>query len=120
MRAQFVRGGINSRKEMIDRILNRIITVELEAHNVRLNDQGQLVRGIEDDTDDFLDILESSGVKWSIVNPTYPTTFEFSGTKEELIPVLSLWDGRGRSIEQLTKDLKDWDGNENELIDIMF
>jgi hypothetical protein len=122
MRAHFIRGGLETRKDILDRILNRIITIELDAHNVRLNDKGKLVRGIEDDTDYFIDTLEKSGVKWKLLGETSrgSVEFKFSGTKEQLIPVLVMWDAHGRSEEDLTKALKNWDGDENELADIIF
>jgi hypothetical protein len=123
MRAQFVRGGLDTRKDILDRVLNRVITIELDAQNVRLNDKGKLVKGIEDDTDHFIDTLKRSGVKWRIVEgprpPMYSVLFEFIGTKEQLIPVLTLWDANGRSEEDLAKALKDWNGNEDELWDVI-
>lgn len=122
MRAHFVRGGLETRKDILDRVLNRVITLELDAHNVRLNDQGKLVKGIEDDTDYFIDTLKRSGVKWKLLGETSygSVNFEFTGTKEQLIPVLSMWDAHGRTEEDLAKALKNWDGNEDELTEIMF
>jgi hypothetical protein len=120
MRAQFVRGGLETRKDVLDRILNRTFTVQLDAHNVVLNDKGKLVKGIEDDTDHLIDTIKKSGVKWRILDPKYPVSFEFIGTKEQLVPVLGLWDAHSRSIEDLEKALKDWDGSDEQLTDIMF
>jgi len=123
MRAQFVRGGLNTRKDILDRVLNRIITIDLDAQNVALNDKGKLVKGIEDDTDHFIDTLKRSGVKWEILEgpkpPMYSVLFRLAGTKEQLIPMLTLWDAHGRSEEDLAKVLKDWDGNEDELWDVI-
>lgn len=120
MRAQFIRGGLDTRKDMLDRILNRTITVQLDAHNIALNDKQKLVKGVEEDTDYFIDNLKKSGAKWKILDPKYPVSFEFTGTKEQLIPVLFMWDAHSRSIEDLAKALKDWDGSDEQLTDIMF
>lgn len=122
MRAHFVRGGLETRKDILDRVLGRIITIELDAHNVQLNDKGKLVRGITEDTDYFIDTLERSGIKWELLGETSfgSVEFEFSGTKEQFLPVLVMWDAHGRSEEELEKDLKDWDGDESELADIIF
>jgi hypothetical protein len=120
MRAHFVRGGLETRKDILDRVLNRTFTVQLDAHNVALNDNGKLVKGIESDTDDFIDTLKKSGVKWQILDPKYPVSFEFTGTKEQLIPVLGMWDAHSRSLDDLAKALEDWDGSDEQLTDIMF
>ena len=120
MRAQFIRGGLETRKDILDRVLNRTITVQLDAHSVSLNDKGKLVRGKDDDTDYFIRRLKKSGVDWKILDPKYPVSFEFTGTKEQLIPVLAMWDAHGRSEKDLAKALKDWDGSDEELTDIMF
>jgi hypothetical protein len=112
-----------TRKEILDRILNRIITIELDAQNVALNNKGKLVKGIEEATDYFIDTLKRSGVEWKILElpkpPMYSVLFQLSGSKEQLIPMLTLWDANGRSKEELAELLTDWEGDENQLWDII-
>jgi hypothetical protein len=120
MRAQFIRGGLETRKDILDRVLNRVFTVQLDAHNVHLNDKGKMVKGHDDDTDYFIDNLKKSGAKWKILDTKYPVSFEFTGTKEQLIPVLYMWDAYSRPIEAFAEAMKDWDGSDDQLTDIMF
>jgi hypothetical protein len=118
MRAHFVRGGLETRKDILDRVLNRLITIQLEAHNIALNDKGKLVKGIEEDTDHFIDTVKKSGIKWKMLSTDFPVSFEFTGTKEQLIPIIGLW--TGDSNEKLAEVLKDWQGDETELADLVF
>ena len=99
------------------------ITIELSAANV-FTDKNKLVsRGINEDTDYFLDVIEKSGADWKQLKGSPHdfggVPFEFTGTKEQLIPILAMWDASSRSEEELAEALEDWDGSENELWEII-
>lgn len=124
MRAKFIRGTeTGSREEIIDKVFNRKITIVLAAANV-FTDKNEIVsRGIHEDTDYFLDVIEKSGADWKQLNESPHNfggvPFEFTGTKEQLIPILVMWDASSRTEEELTEALEDWDGSEKELWNII-
>jgi hypothetical protein len=120
---RFERGGLNSREDILDRVLDRKITIELEAHNVTTDDKGKVRKGLNEDNDYFLDVLEKSGVQWKqlpyIESWAGGVPFVFKGTKEQLMPVLAMWDAYGRSPEEVAEALKDWNGSEEDLWEII-
>lgn len=116
----FKRGGLDTRTDALDRILDRNITIQLTANILDLNEKGRLVMGQSPDTDHFIRVLRKSGVRWKILNPgNFPVEFEFTGSKKELIPVISEWDAYDRSKKDLMKALENWNGDEEELWDII-
>ena len=123
MRAQFVRGA-NTKSEILDKILNRKITLELQAPLLILDQKGNI--DIKDEDSKYLlSILKKNKIRYNIENTKGPRAFQkipvliVSGTKEQLIPLLTLWDPYGRSEIQLRRDLKNWEGNENQLWEIL-
>ena len=124
MRAQFVRGTENgSREELLDKVFNRKITIQLAAANVTTDDNGIISKGVTEDTDYFLDIIEKSGADWKQLEGRWQDyggiPFEFSGTKEQLIPIIEMWDAHSRSAKELEVALADWDGSDSELWEII-
>ena len=45
--------------------------------------------------------------------------FEFRGTKEQLLPIIAMWDAHSRDEEELEDALKNWDGGESSLWEII-
>ena len=128
MRAQFVNEnmrferGASNRGEVLDRILDRKITLEMEAANVSIDDKGIVRKGLGEDTDHFLDVLKRSGAEWRQLSDNWRyggVPFEFRGTKEQLIPIITMWDAYGRSEEEVAEALEDWDGSEEDLWEII-
>jgi len=112
----------DSREDILDRVLNRKITLELDAANVFLDDNGQVDKNNEEN-DYFLDVIEKSGAEWTHLPGRAwrygGVPFEFKGTKEQLIPIIAMWDAHSREPEELAEDLEDWDGTEKELWEII-
>jgi len=130
MKAKFVYENIgfergfksDSREDILDRVLNRKINLQLDAANVFLDDYGKVSKGINEDNDYFLDVIEKSGASWKQLSSHYGhggIPFEFEGTKEQLIPIIAMWDAHSRSQEELEEDLEDWDGSESALWEII-
>ena len=118
----FERGGMNTREETLDRILNRKINIQLDAANVFMDDNGKVSKGWDDDNDYFLDVIEKSGASWKQLSSSYAhggVPFEFEGTKEQLIPIIGMWDAHSREDEELADALENWDGSEKQLWDII-
>jgi len=131
MKAKFVHENMrfergfksDSREDILDRVLNRKITIELDAANVTVDKHGKVSRGQNfPDNDYFLDVIENSGAEWEQLTSNYGVggyTFEFSGTKKQLLPIIGMWDAHSREQDELEAALKDWDGNENDLWEII-
>ena len=119
----FERGGIGDRTDALDRILDRKITIQLDATNVFLDDYGKVSKGINEDNDHFLETIEKSGAEWKQLTRYRGkyggVPFEFSGSKEQLLPIIGMWDAHGRNQEELADALEDWDGSEDELWEII-
>ena len=128
MKAKFVLENIgfergfksDSREDILDRVLNRKITIELDAANVFLDDNGQVDKNNEEN-DFFLDTIKKSGAEArQLPGKGYGgVPFEFRGTKEQLIPIIGMWDAHSREPEELEDALENWDGSEKELWDII-
>jgi hypothetical protein len=119
MRAQFIRGA-SSREEIIDTILGRIITLEIPTYGIELKNGDLDTTDME--TKEFADELENAGVSyeingWSEDGYAY---LNLSGTKKQLISIFPLWDAYGRDPQELERDLKYWDGDQQELLDTLF
>jgi len=119
MRAQFVRGGLNTRKEVLDRVLNRIITLEMLCANVSLTPNKDF--NLEDeDTKFFLEELKKAEVEYKITGEDHHAVLvTISGPKEAWLKILPLWDAYSRDPEDLAEALEDWQGDENELLDVI-
>lgn len=121
MQAQFVRGGLNTRKDILDRVLNRIITIEMVCANVRLT-PNKTFDLKDEDTKFFADELKKAKVKYEIgkeetsQGEVYVT---ISGPKESWLKILPMWDASGRDEKELAKELKNWDGDEDELWEVI-
>mgnify|MGYP001766292252 CR=1 FL=1 len=119
MRAQFIRGA-ESKKEILDKILNRIITLEMMCANVELNSKGNLDQ-TDKDTRYFVNYLKKVNVDFKVTGKdkngmVYVT---ISGPKENIVKALVQWDAHGRNQKQLAKALEDWNGDEEDLWDII-
>lgn len=106
--------GKTSKKEIIDVLTDRIIELDLPAASVSLdeNDNPDLT---DEDTKYLVDTLEENGVKYkmrSMKKPPYQIYVTISGTRKQIIPVLTLWDPYSRTGEELEKALEGW-GKDN-------
>jgi len=117
MKAKFVRGE-NSREQIIDSLLNRIITVEMPTYYIELKN-GELNTS-DENTKDFVDELYKAGVSYEVTGEDDPYVYiELTGTKNQLIQVFPLWDAEGRDPEELAEALEDWEGDPEQLMDIL-
>jgi hypothetical protein len=118
MRAKFIRGE-SSREKIIDKLLDRIITVELPTYDVEL--KNGMLDTRHENTKDFVDELDKAGVSYKVTgeDDTY-VYIELSGTKNQLIEVFPLWDASGRDSDELAEVLADWDGNPEKIHDEIF
>jgi hypothetical protein len=120
MRAKFIR-GVATRKDLLDRLLDRIITVEMPVYDIDIVN-GKLDTTHEN-TRDFVDELEKAGISYVVSGESsnadpYPYV-EISGTKPQIISVLPLWDAHQRDVEELERELEDWDGDVEQLMNIL-
>ena len=118
--ANFERGA-NSRKQIIDRILDRIITVEIDAHNIVLDENGNFDTSNEE-TKYFLDNATSRGAKIELADSTpspYGVMIKMTGTKKQLMPALHMWDPSSRDLEDFESDMEGWKGSEDDLWDFI-
>lgn len=119
MKAQFVRGGLNTRKDILDRVLNRIITIEMGCANVQLTPNKTLDLK-DEETKFFVDELKKAKVKFKVTGEDRQLIYvTISGPKEAWLKILPMWDASGREEKELAKELKNWDGNEDELWEII-
>lgn len=116
----FERGGLNNREEILDRVLDRKITLLLDAADVITDTTGKIDKTHEYN-EFFLGVIKKSGAEWRQVgDPNYRgVPIEFRGTKEQLLPIIGMWDAHQREPEELEAALKDWDGNETDLWDVI-
>ena len=71
---------------------------------------------------EFLSEIKKSGVTHKVINsegPTCYTMVEFTGTKEQLCSILEFLNPSGYTKDELVDLLEDWDGDEDELWDII-
>lgn len=116
MRAQFVRGS-NTQKEILDTLLDRRITVELDAPFLEITRAGELDKR---KNKDILDLIKKNNVKYKLDISKDFSSIILTGTKEELIPIVSQWDAHPRTDAQAQEALrKDWDGTLENLYDII-
>ena len=103
--------GKTSKKEIIDVLTDRIIELDLPAASVYLdeNDNPDLT---DEDTKYLVNTLEENGVKYKMRSIKRQVYVTISGTREQIIPVLTLWDPYNRTGEELEKALKGW-GKDN-------
>lgn len=106
--------GKTSRKEIIDTLTDRIIKLEIPASSISLdeNDDPDLT---DEDTKYLIDKLEENGVKYKMKSgnkPPYEVYVTMIGTREQIIPVLTLWDPYSRTEKELKEVLKEW-GKDN-------
>jgi hypothetical protein len=117
MRAQFVRGA-SSRKEILDRLLNRIITIDMLCYDVQVTN-GQLDRSHEE-TDYLVDELEKARVSYRVSGKEdFNYVIELSGTKDQLLQVLPMWDAHQRTPAELARELANWEGDPEELWEVL-
>lgn len=123
---RFERGNLGDRTETLDRILNRKINIQLDAANVFIDDLGKVSRRVKgeklESNDHFLNVIEKSGASWKQLSSHYGyggIPFEFEGTKEQLLPIIAMWDAHSRDEGELEEALEDWDGSESELWEII-
>jgi len=100
---------------------NPIIHIEMVtvANNIK---NGKIVR--DDYTEYLLDAIKEKGAKYKVISEKgggggWPI-IEFIGTKEQLIPILCLFDSYGRERKEIEKALENWYGDEDELTEILF
>ncbi len=72
----------------------------------------------------FESIVRKSGAKYKVLTPKGPgggwPIIEYSGTKEQLMPILVCLDAFGRDEEELAEVLKDWEGDYDELVEAIW
>jgi hypothetical protein len=112
--------GAKTPEEIRDKIFGKILSVELDAMNclVKENPDGSLSFDMsDDDTEYFIKEGTSKGAKIEplIKNTPYGVMVKMTGTKEQLIPALVMFDPNSRSEEELAKALEPWDGSDEDL-----
>jgi len=105
----------------------KLITVELDtvADVCEGEDRMLIDRYGMNEEEEFLKVVTKNKVHHEVIVESGPGGWpivEYTGTKEQLIPVLSLLSPSGYTEEELTEKLKDWDGDENDeaYIEVMF
>jgi len=117
MRAKFIRGA-EGRKDILDRLLDRIITLEMPCYDIEIKN-GELDERAPD-TKFFADALRRSGVSFKYVGDDGDyVMIEIAGTKEQIIEALPLWDAHGRDSKELAEELEDWEGNPEQIMDLI-
>jgi hypothetical protein len=117
MRAKFIRGA-SSREQIIDNLLDRIITIEMPTSDVELKNGDFDIR--YGNTRDFVEELEKTGISFEpIVKDDHYVYVELSGTKSQLISAFPIWDAHGRDSDELAEALEDWEGDLKQLMDIL-
>jgi hypothetical protein len=102
------------------------ITISMEDY---LLDVDKNLRPIKnDDAKILLNDCKENNVIWKIVKDSknYPGTvfrgpiiIEYTGTKDDLIPIIMRYDSHVRDENQLRNALSNWDGNQEELDEIL-
>ena len=88
-------------------------------------DKWVIDRDGEEESDVFDDVLKENGVHYEIVNPHGPggwpewPEITYSGTKEQLAPIMALLNASGFNEKEILDMLKDWNGDEDDLIEIL-
>ena len=71
----------------------------------------------------FTDMLEAAGVQYKVIDPEGPgggwPVIEYTGTKEQLAPVMAMLNASGYDASEILEMLEDWDGDEDELVEIL-
>lgn len=130
MKAKFVseninfERGIKSKKDILDNLLNRKFSIELDTHNLltKRRDDGKIEFDFSDEyTYYFYEQATSRGATVRITKTGPMGVFvEMTGTKEELIPALRMWDPEGRDLEEFEKALEGWGyDNQDDLWDFV-
>jgi hypothetical protein len=111
MKAQFVRGA-KTKKEILDTILGRVITLDMPSYDVVADSNGKLST-TDENTKYLVKQLKKAKVQYEVIeqDDTY-VWLSISGTKDNLFKILPLWDAMGRSESELRNDLADWEGDQ--------
>jgi len=111
MKAQFVRGA-KTKKEILDTILGRVITLDMPSYHVVADSNGKLST-TDENTKYLVKQLKKAKVQYEVIeqDDTY-VWLSISGTKDNLFKILPLWDAMGRSESELRNDLADWEGDQ--------
>jgi len=71
-----------------------------------------------EENEDFTDIINEHGIKYEVLEESNwdgVPEMKFNGTKKQLIPLLTLFDPNCRNVNELTKVLENWNGDNDEL-----
>jgi len=86
-------------------------------------DKWVIDRDGEEEADAFDDALKENGVEYEIINPHGPgggwPEITYAGTKKQLAPIMALLNASGYTEEEILHKLRDWDGDEEYLFDIL-
>jgi len=100
------------------------ISIELSVENLEINDNLEPIM-TDIDTKYFIGTCEKNNIDWEVLdvetdNPGEPVFMRFSGTKDDLISLLVLFDAYGRDEKDLRRDLINWNGSEDQLLELIF
>jgi len=101
--------------------------MELNKYYIELDTFVNVVRntivgGDPEESEVFLEMLEKNGIEYNVVNPNGPggcPIIGYTGTKKQLLPLITVMDAHGRSEQEIARELRSWDGELEELIDII-
>jgi hypothetical protein len=102
------------------RIGNPIISIQLDTASVNIKND-EFVK--DADSEFLLDIIKKNKIRYKIINTNIAIPWpiiEYTGTKKQLIPLLTLFDAHGREEQEVEKALENWYGDEDELTEILF
>ena len=81
-----------------------------------------IVGGDPEESEFFLEMLEKNGIEYNVVNPNGPGGWPiigYTGTKNQLLPLITEMDAHGRCEGEIAKELLTWHGDMEELINII-
>lgn len=108
------------------KLKNGLYSIESDTcvNVIEHSDRDQVIDRYGDNEEShFLSEIKKSGVEYEVIDPAGPggdwPVIEYTGTKEQLCHILEFLNPCGYTKEELTEMLEDWDGDEDELWDII-
>jgi hypothetical protein len=95
------------------------ITVTLPTYDIEIKKNKLNIK--DENTKYFNDVIVKNHIEYNVLgfDGTY-WDIEFTGTKDQLIPLFVLFDANGRNEDELKNDLQVWTGDNNEIIDELY
>ena len=103
----------------------KLITFEFDTCVSVISYNGQNIINPDGDNDErwFLECLAHNGVKYEIIDPFGPggewPIIQFTGTSDQLFPVIELLDAYGRELADIKSVFRNWDGSQLQLENII-